>query len=93
MLALYVNALFGHGMSHTTIICWHCVSTLAVCQYVNISHQHCVSYFLDGQKTSATYWQLVDKVVQQVALNTKEGGDPDGAPLEIDMKKLGKQLV
>jgi len=37
-------------------------------------------------------WQLIDKVVQQVVLHSKSG-DPDVTPLEIDLTKLGKQLV
>jgi len=38
------------------------------------------------------YWQLIDKIVQQVALQTKDG-NPDVAPLDVDIRKLLKQSV
>jgi len=38
------------------------------------------------------YWQLIDKIVQQITLQTKDG-NPDVAPLDIDVRKLIKQCV
>lgn len=35
-------------------------------------------------------WLLLDRIVQQVVLQTKEG-DPDVAPLELDVKKVARQ--
>jgi hypothetical protein len=35
-------------------------------------------------------WQLLDKIVQQIVLQTKDG-DPDVAPLELDVKKVARQ--
>ena len=41
---------------------------------------------------TAQQWQLVDRIIQMVVLQNKEG-DPDVAPLEIDVKKIVKQWV
>ena len=38
----------------------------------------------------AQQWMLIDKIIQQVILQNKEG-DPDVAPLELDVKKIIKQ--
>ena len=47
----------------------------------------------DGsQQKCIQYWQLIDKIIQQVALQTKEG-NPDVTPLDIDVRKLLKQFV
>lgn len=45
---------------------------------------------LDGSDVAVQQWQLVDRVVQQISLQTKDG-DPDVAPLEIDVKKVVRQ--
>ena len=48
-------------------------------------------FFLVGNNTqTAQQWQLVDRIIQMVVLQNKEG-DPDVAPLEIDVKKIVKQ--
>lgn len=38
------------------------------------------------------HWQLIDRMVQQISLQTK-GSDPDQRPLSIDVKKMIKQLA
>jgi dishevelled associated activator of morphogenesis len=38
------------------------------------------------------HWQLIDRLVQQITLQTKDG-DPDQRPLSIDVKKMLKQLA
>ncbi|KAK2166761.1 hypothetical protein NP493_1306g00020 [Ridgeia piscesae] len=45
-----------------------------------------------GSDVAVQQWQLVDRVVQQITLQTKDG-DPDVAPLEIDVKKVVRQLA
>lgn len=45
-----------------------------------------------GQQRCTQYWQLIDRIIQQITLQTKEG-DPDVSPLELDVKKLVKQLA
>ena len=45
--------------------------------------------FSDGNNTYGQ-WQLIDRIVQQIVLQTKEG-DPDIAVGEFDVKKLVKQ--
>ena len=45
---------------------------------------------VDGNDAAVQQWQLVDRVVQQISLQTKDG-DPDHAPLEIDVKKVVRQ--
>ena len=48
--------------------------------------------YSDGNGNALQYWHLMDRIVQQVCLQTKEG-DPDVAPVELDVKKIVKQLV
>ena len=49
--------------------------------------------FIGGsQQVYIQYWQLIDKMIQQVALQTKDG-NPDVAPLDVDIRKLLKQFV
>ncbi len=48
----------------------------------------CVS--VGNSTQTAQQWQLVDRIIQMVVLQNKEG-DPDVAPLEIDVKKIVKQ--
>lgn len=49
-------------------------------------------FSVSNHQACLQYWQLLDRIVQQVALQTKDG-NPDDAPLEIDVLKLIKQLV
>ena len=57
-------------------------------------HGSVLVYLLaDGsQQKCIQYWQLIDKIIQQVALQTKDG-NPDLAPLDVDVRKLLKQFV
>lgn len=52
----------------------------------------CFVWAAVGQQRCAQYWQLIDRIIQQIVLQTKEG-DPDVSPLELDVKKLVKQYV
>lgn len=45
-----------------------------------------------GNGVANHYWQLIDHIIQQICLQTKEG-DPDVAPVEIDVKKVIAQLA
>jgi hypothetical protein len=66
-----------------------CECTLLQCVCVF----HCVTSCIVGNnQICLQYWQLIDRIIQQVALQTKDG-NPDNAPLEIDIKKLVKQYV
>ena len=37
------------------------------------------------------YWQLIDRMVQQVAIQQDHGVDPDISPLPINVQKLVHQ--
>ena len=46
----------------------------------------------DGKSDVYGVWALVDKIIQQVILQQKNGKDPDGAPLEeINLKQIVMQ--
>ncbi|XP_025103883.1 LOW QUALITY PROTEIN: disheveled-associated activator of morphogenesis 2-like [Pomacea canaliculata] len=45
-----------------------------------------------GKNDAFAVWGLVDKILQQVILQQKNGQDPDGAPLEINLKSIVRQL-
>lgn len=47
--------------------------------------------FVDGKNDAFAVWGLVDKILQQVILQQKNGQDPDGAPLEINLKSIVRQ--
>lgn len=38
-------------------------------------------------------WNLADRLIQQVALQQKNGQDPDCVPVEMNIKQMIRQLV
>lgn len=36
-------------------------------------------------------WNLADRLIQQVALQQKNGQDPDSAPVEMNVKQMIRQ--
>ena len=50
-------------------------------------------YFLAvGNGPASLRWDLVDRIIQQIVLQNKDG-DCDVAPLDVDVKKITKQCV
>jgi hypothetical protein len=41
----------------------------------------------------AGMWMLADRLIQQVALQQKNGQDPDCVPVEMNVKQMVRQLV
>lgn len=41
----------------------------------------------------AGMWNLADRLIQQVALQQKNGQDPDCVPVEMNIKQMVRQLV
>lgn len=41
----------------------------------------------------AGMWNLADRLIQQVALQQKNGQDPDCVPVEMNVKQMIRQLV
>ncbi|ELT93552.1 hypothetical protein CAPTEDRAFT_175180 [Capitella teleta] len=65
----------------------------------SVAYQHVLSvlfHFLQlpcgNGPATIQHWQLIDRMVQQISLQTK-GSDPDQRPLSIDVKKMIKQLA
>eukprot|EP00095_Tigriopus_kingsejongensis_P000197 snap_masked-scaffold41_size498431-processed-gene-1.12 protein:Tk00197 transcript:snap_masked-scaffold41_size498431-processed-gene-1.12-mRNA-1 annotation:"disheveled-associated activator of" len=54
--------------------------------------QHCILLPLD-YGSQPQYWHMFDKVVQQLVLQSESQEDPDGSPLEINVKELVEQLA
>lgn len=48
------------------------------------------SIFTDQAK-GTSYWSLIDKLVQQVTLQQKDGANPDTEVAEIDVHKVVRQ--
>lgn len=44
--------------------------------------------FVDGHVIARRAWQLIDRVVQQIVLQQEDGGDPDVAPLDINVNYI-----
>ena len=54
--------------------------------------EYCLFVYPDTSTRILQYWQLVDRIIQQVALQYSDG-DPDVAPLAMDVRKLLSQWV
>lgn len=74
------NASFACFLDHWFVI----VSSAAMspivntCQYIGVC-------FIDDPSIARHMWQLIDRVIQQVVLQQDDGGDPDVAPLDINV--------
>uniref|UniRef100_A0A3B3ZTB4 Dishevelled associated activator of morphogenesis 1b n=1 Tax=Periophthalmus magnuspinnatus TaxID=409849 RepID=A0A3B3ZTB4_9GOBI len=56
--------------------------------------QHCLMMPLKPSSTSRQYWVLLDRIVQQIVLQTEKGENPDVAPLEeFNVKNIVRMLV
>ena len=55
-----------------------------------VKHWSLFVFTVGNNNGPAQQWMLIDKIIQQVILQNKEG-DPDVAPLELDVKKIIKQ--
>ncbi|XP_023932602.1 disheveled-associated activator of morphogenesis 2-like [Lingula anatina] len=65
--------------------------TLAYPHFLSILHH---LLMLPLSKNSAFHhWQLIDRIVQQIALQQKNAINPDVAPLDIDVNQIIKQLA
>ena len=48
-------------------------------------------FCLTDQAKGTSYWSLIDKLVQQVTLQQKDGTNPDTEVAEIDVHKVVRQ--
>uniref|UniRef100_A0ABM0MA58 Disheveled-associated activator of morphogenesis 1-like n=1 Tax=Saccoglossus kowalevskii TaxID=10224 RepID=A0ABM0MA58_SACKO len=48
---------------------------------------------LPRNSSSAHYWMLIDRLVQQVVLQYENGEDPDVAPLELNTNQLMERMA
>ncbi|XP_076848536.1 disheveled-associated activator of morphogenesis 1-like [Brachyhypopomus gauderio] len=56
--------------------------------------QHCLHMPYKRTGTTVQYWLLLDRIVQQIILQSDKGDDPDVAPLEnFDVKNVVRMLV
>ncbi|XP_037652369.1 disheveled-associated activator of morphogenesis 1-like isoform X2 [Sebastes umbrosus] len=56
--------------------------------------QHCLMLPHKQSSTTLQYWVLLDRIVQQLVLQTDKGEDPDVAPLEdFNVKNIVRMLV
>ena len=49
------------------------------CFFVSLADEHAVA---------RRQWQLIDRVVQQITLQEDDGGNPDVAPIEINVNYI-----
>ncbi|KAJ8308329.1 hypothetical protein KUTeg_013203 [Tegillarca granosa] len=54
--------------------------------------QHLLMLPFGNDSNIVGVWSLVDRIVQQVVLQQKNGADPDGTPLEISVKQAVRQM-
>ncbi|XP_005801208.1 disheveled-associated activator of morphogenesis 1 [Xiphophorus maculatus] len=56
--------------------------------------QHCLIIPYNNSRMSVQYWVLLDRIIQQLVLQTDKGEDPDVAPLgDFNMKNVLSMLV
>lgn len=56
--------------------------------------QHCLMMPFKPSNTSRQYWVLLDRIIQQIVLQTEKGENPDVAPLEdFNVKNIIRMLV
>ncbi|XP_029317093.1 disheveled-associated activator of morphogenesis 1 [Cottoperca gobio] len=56
--------------------------------------QHCLMMPYKQSSTTLQYWVLLDRIVQQLVLQTDKGEDPDVAPLEdFNVKNIVRMLI
>uniref|UniRef100_A0A4W3IX21 Disheveled-associated activator of morphogenesis 2-like n=1 Tax=Callorhinchus milii TaxID=7868 RepID=A0A4W3IX21_CALMI len=56
--------------------------------------QHCLQMPWKRNGTNCQYWQLLDRILQQVVLQDEKGDDPDVTPLEnFNVKNIIRMLV
>ncbi|KAJ0062979.1 hypothetical protein NL108_010283, partial [Boleophthalmus pectinirostris] len=56
--------------------------------------QHCLMMPFKQGSTSRQYWVLLDRIIQQIVLQTEKGENPDVAPLEdFNVKNIIRMLV
>ena len=48
-------------------------------------------FYPTDQAKGTSYWSLIDKLVQQVTLQQKDGTNPDTEVAEIDVHKVVRQ--
>ncbi|CAI8048375.1 Disheveled-associated activator of morphogenesis 2 [Geodia barretti] len=67
------------------------VHTVAHANLLSVIY-HCILLPIDDPLYSK-YWQLIDRLVQQVVLQQRKGVDPDSAPLPINVDNLIQKLL
>lgn len=56
--------------------------------------QHCLMMPFKQSSTTRQYWVLLDRIIQQIVLQTEKGENPDVAPLEdFNVKNIIRMLV
>lgn len=50
-------------------------------------------FLLDQRKGALDYWRIVDRIIQEIALQQEDGSDPDMAPVDIHVKHIINKLV
>ncbi|XP_057315932.1 disheveled-associated activator of morphogenesis 1-like isoform X2 [Hydractinia symbiolongicarpus] len=50
--------------------------------------QHLLLLPVDHKKGAIDYWRIVDRIIQEVAIQQEDGTDPDAAPVDIHVKYI-----
>lgn len=50
-------------------------------------------FLLDQKKGALDYWRIVDRIIQEIALQQEDGSDPDMAPVDVHVKHIINKLV
>lgn len=58
-----------------------------------VKFQVLLIYPADDHGVARRLWQLIDRVIQQIAVQEDDGSDPDVAPLDINVNYILDTLV
>ncbi|XP_065661274.1 disheveled-associated activator of morphogenesis 2 isoform X3 [Hydra vulgaris] len=54
--------------------------------------QHLLLFPVDQTKEAFGYWRMLDRIVQEIALQQKDGSDPDVAPVDIHIAHIIERM-
>jgi len=55
--------------------------------------QHMILLPVDQKKGALDYWRIVDRIIQEIALQQEDGTDPDVAPVDIHVKYIINKMT
>ena len=68
-------------------------ASLYYCNMIYCYHTIVSFFVVDQRKGALDYWRIIDRIIQEIALQQDDGSDPDIAPVEIHVKHIIEKYV